>query len=245
MILLIPKHKVAYDVFKINIFQKKSFILPEDLSKISSRIILFVGNINARIDFDLLFFITENFPDVSFVFIGDIDPFYDDNKDIFLKKITYLKKFKNVYFLGRKSSLEIGGYIKYSNIGIIPYDIKQEFNLYSFPKKVLEFFYFGKPILSTPIKALIELQPYITIIYNQFDAKESIKRLFFSPWSINYQAWQKKFAEKNSFEKKIRIIDKVIYKSLNYSCDLSSHKRYCRHYAQLQREMRDVQHLAK
>lgn len=49
------------------------------------------------------------------------------------------------------------------DICIIPYDIRQKFNLFSFPMKVMEYFYMKKPIISSNILDLKLYNKYIMI----------------------------------------------------------------------------------
>jgi len=195
---------------------KKNYSLNKS-KKIPQPRIGFVGNIDHRLDFQLIKTLAKRNPSWSFVFVG---PVYKDKlqakKTNLNKNIRKLKKIKNIYFLPKIEKEKIPSIIDIFDCCLIPYDIEQQFNLYSYPMKVFEYFARGKPIVSTPIKSLIPLQPYLKIAGNANQFEKEIKKILKNCWSKKYIREQKKLAKANSWQAKIEEISKIL-KSLLFN----------------------------
>lgn len=197
-----------------NLFLKrKKQPIPEDLKKIPSPRIGFVGNINHRLNFELIKTLSLNNSRFSFVFVGPQwgDPRQDKIIN-FEKKIKELKKIKNIYFLGAKSKKQLIGYIDNFDLGIIPYNINYEFCRFCYPLKVFEFFCRGKSLVSTPIESLKLLTPLIKIAKNAKEFEKEIKKILKNGWPRKYIERQKKLALVNSWEAKIKKISQILKK---------------------------------
>lgn len=191
--------------------RKKS--LPQEFKKIPLPRITFIGNIDYRLNFNLIIKLAQNNPQWSFIFIG---PFHQDpiqERKINLKiNLQKLRKIKNIYFLPRCSKKKIISFIDHSQIGFIPYDIHQEFCRYCYPMKVFEYFSRGLPVISTPIESLITLKPYVKIGKNNKDLEKQIKKILKNNWPQKQQIQQKKLALTNSWKNKIEKISQILEK---------------------------------
>ncbi len=177
--------------------------------------VTFIGNINNRIDFDLLYEIIIQLPKVHIYFIGKYDANFTVPGKNFSVEITRIKTLPNTFFVGPVDKKVIPSYIDASDVGLIPYDTNQDFNRLCFPMKTLEYFYYGKPVISTPILEMEKLKPYVTIIHNAEEGRMAIQKLISKPWLNKYQIAQKKFAEMNSWKKKIEAIRQILHKDFS------------------------------
>lgn len=173
-------------------------------------IIGFVGGLDYRLDFDLLFKLIKALSDYSFVFIG---PLHNTAEDLYFhsrEKINVLLKQKNVNWLKRQTRRKIATFIKQFDICLIPYNVNLEFNKFCYPMKVMEYLYLQKPIISTPIYELLSLKGIVKICSNSKEFAESIKSIQQNGWPRKIQNQQKKFAKTNSWENKLNQISKLI-----------------------------------
>lgn len=113
--------------------------LPEDISNLPQPIVGYVGGIHKWLDLELIEFLSEKYPQYSFVFIGPVQT-----------DITKLSQKKNIHFLGSKGYSELPKYIKAFDVGIIPYLIT-DYTRDVFPTKVNEYFALGKPVVSAAL----------------------------------------------------------------------------------------------
>lgn len=137
--------------FKEKQYQKQF----EFKTKTQPKLIGYIGGINHRFDFLLLYRVIKNNPNWKFIFVG---PVQEDEQDAFFKTqswIALLKKLPNTKWVIAKNQGQLIELVKQFKVAIIPYDIRQPINRYSYPMKLFEYLYAGKQVISTP---LIELK---------------------------------------------------------------------------------------
>ncbi len=190
--------KLVPQGFRISDFlREKRKIIKLDLKK---PVIGFVGGINARLDFDLLLPLVKDNPNWNFVVWGPVQG----------KKPRTFLSLPNVTHGSSKNKKEIPGLINQFNIGIIPYDASQDFNKYCYPMKLFEYFYEGKPVISTPIEELKRFPKFVKIGNAAKEWEKHIKALLSKPWPEKYKKEQKKLARENVWEKKVDAINNII-----------------------------------
>ncbi|SDY52119.1 glycosyltransferase [Thermoactinomyces sp. DSM 45892] len=106
----------------------------------------------------------------------------------------------NVFFLGHKSYETLPFYLRYIDVGIIPFAINRITHSTN-PVKVYEYLATGKPVVSTPLPEVLKMKPYVLIADqpNQFVKairmalvnlkKNSRKRMSFA----KQHRWEKRF----------------------------------------------------
>ena len=143
-----------------------------DFKKIPRPIIGYLGIIQQRIDLDLLEYLAQRNPDKSFVLIGPLWP-------VFLRKlrrpaieIKRLKKYKNIYLLGRKPHCLAPAYVKNFDLAISPHKL-DKFIKSTNSLKVLEYLACGKPVVTTPASGVERFSHlvYIAQDYQDFNKK--------------------------------------------------------------------------
>ncbi len=117
--------------------------LNEEMKDIPHPIAGYLGVIRSWVDFELLGFLADSLPKVSFVFVGPVEA---DVK----KKADALWSRPNVRFLGNKDREVLPGILKGFDACLIPFSLN-EFNLSTNPWKFWEYLATGKPILSLKI----------------------------------------------------------------------------------------------
>jgi hypothetical protein len=141
----------------------KGLPVPDDIASIKQPIIGYIGMIR-DIDFDLIQFLAGANPEFSFVFLGDV---YDE--------LAYSKKFKNIHFLGKKPYSILPNYIQNFAVNCLYYKTGDKFNDYRNPKKLLEYFGTGIPVVSVKIR---EMDKFEGLVYVAKD-KEQFNSLLY------------------------------------------------------------------
>lgn len=193
-------------------FRQEAFIHPSRSLSIELErdkpIIGLIGIIDYRLNYSLLTRLIENTPQWLFVFVG---PLHVHEQDRYTNaKIQQMLNHPNVVYRPAVDKRAVPATIDLFDVGMIPYDVSLAFNRYSYPMKVFEYFYMGKPVVSTDIYALRELRPYITIANSASEWKKSIEALLSSGWPTRFRIRQKQLAQKNSWQHKIEAISRVI-----------------------------------
>lgn len=199
---------------------KKSKTLPKKmkimLKKHQKKTVLgFIGGISSRINFSLLKKIIKSFPNLDFVFFGSIEPEVFGKKDSLMQKINDLKKLPNFYLYSSVEKKLIPSVLKIFDIGLIPYDVENFYNRYSFPMKTMEYLYCGLPIISSEITELKKFPKFIHIVKNPIDFLTKIRHLKKYPVSVMEKKKMRKIASSQSWENKVGLILKEI-KKYNY-----------------------------
>lgn len=170
-------------------------------------IIAFVGGIGYRLDFLLLSELISRNQKWNFVFVGSLQK----NDDI-EKEVKKLFSFANSFYFKSQAKKYIPSIISQFDICLVPYNVKNPFNRHCYPMKVLEYFYMGKPVVSTPILELKRLQPYVKIAKGAKDFEKVIQRVIKNGWPKEYVKEQKQIALANSWQEKVEKISQVLKK---------------------------------
>lgn len=175
----------------------------------------FIGGISRRIDLKLLLQLATNRTDLDFVFVGPVISFEGQSRR-FLHQLKELKELPNVFFTGNiAEKAKIPTMIDQFDVCTIPYDISLDFNRFCYPMKLFEYFYLGKPVISTPIEELTrkEFEQIVKIGTTAEEWSSHVNTLLAKPWPKSYQEKQKQLALKNSWENKISAISEIISSS--------------------------------
>jgi len=191
--------------FRLQSFRKE--ITKKKKWGINKPILGFIGGISNRLDFKLIYNLAKNNSHWTIVLWGPIISFSGEYKP--KKEIQKLKLLKNVIW-GKSKQKDIPSIISSFDIGIIPYDTTIDFNKYCYPMKIFEYFYLGKPVVSTPIKELKKIPLFIKTGQSVQEWEENINDILAKPWPKKYQRQQRQLAIKNSWENKIEAISKII-----------------------------------
>ncbi len=140
-------------------FAREDILIPEEFNNIPSPRVLYVGAIDFWFDFDLINRAAKEFPDVSFVLIG--------NDRLAKEK---LHKLKNIYVLGTRKYETIPSYMQYSQIGIIPFNKKDYADLVNSinPLKLYQYSAAGIPTISVEWEHLKE-DNSVAHLYNNYE----------------------------------------------------------------------------
>lgn len=212
-------HRLVYQLpeglFAHHIYKNASKLRePHDMRLIPHPRVIFAGNINARLKFSLIKKLVSLTPNVSYIFLGKNDPLFDAPKHINVEKELHeLQTYKNTYFLGARQKTQVPAYIRHADIGFIPYDDHQEFNRMSFPMKTMEFFYFGLPVLATPIPELLRLSPMVTIMKTPPQTKRLIAGMYTKNTRQKIHKKRRSVAVSNSIDRKLSIAFSILKKN--------------------------------
>ncbi len=156
-------------------FIEKATVKPKDLEKISRPIIGYVGIIQQRLDIDLLEYLAEKNPEKSFVLIGPLWPIYFRRIRKSAVEIQRLRKYKNIYLLGRRTYNQTPDYIRNFDLAISPHRL-DNFVKYTNSLKVLEYLACGKPVVTTPPSGVERFSHLVYIAQDYEDFNKKIKK---------------------------------------------------------------------
>ena len=109
--------------------------------KLNEKIVMYIGSIDTRLDYKLLQNVISDLPDMKFIFIGNV-------KRQVVNIFNKIRSYKNVNYLSSINYSDIGKYLNYADVCIIPFQ-KNELSRYILPNKLFEYSLMKKPIIMT------------------------------------------------------------------------------------------------
>jgi len=176
----------------------------------SRNVVGYVGAINHRMNFDLIHSLAQRCPDAHFVFWGRIQETEEIDLQQTKHQIRRLLRFPNVTVGHSEDTRELPAIIAQFSVAIIPYDTSQDGIRYCYPMKLFEYFYMGKPVISTPIVELRRYPRFVNVGSTVGDWERLIRELLRTSWPKKYQQEQRRFALANSWKRKITAIFSVV-----------------------------------
>ncbi|MBF0191187.1 MAG: glycosyltransferase [Magnetococcales bacterium] len=144
---------------------------PADLAAIPTPRIGYVGNINPKLDLEMITTVADRHPDWHWVFLGPVYMNSPRERDRAAKAAwERLQHRPNIHYLGLKSREELPAYVRHMAVNIIAYKIAQveagspeDWVVHGYPTKLHEYLATGKPVVAAPQHALLEFSDVVRI----------------------------------------------------------------------------------
>lgn len=146
----------------------KAIKIPDVLKNNHSTNLGYIGNIERRIDFELLYNVMKRNPSWKLFMIGPIMKEYIPD---------YFETLDNIYFVGPVPYQQLPNYLKGLDITLIPYKVDNISNTI-FPLKLYEYLGAGKPVITTNFNPdiLSELSNELSIIKSISEFETAVKK---------------------------------------------------------------------
>lgn len=148
-------------------------------SKPSNPIIGYVGKIQNRFDFDLLEFLADKNRNFDFHIYGPILSSKDEVNRL-------KKKYKNIYFMGEVSYIDLPKIMQTFSVGIIPHKVNK-FTESMDPLKIYEYLASGIPVITTNVNGVSNLSSFVYMVSSYDDFSEKINYLNESKMSYSHE----------------------------------------------------------
>lgn len=157
-----PTHLLTHGV-DIELFSSEAAAEHPLLSAIPAPRAGYFGLFDDRSDQDLLCSLAKRMPEFSFVVAGRIEA-----------DIGRLAALPNVHFIGALRYEELPALVKGIDALLLPYKVNALSNALS-PLKLKEYLATGKPVVSTPIAASLEMRDLLEVAYSTTDWEAAIR----------------------------------------------------------------------
>ncbi len=178
---------------------------PVDFPDDGRPVAVFAGTLDSRFDPDLLVNAVMNRKEVHFLLIGPVT--HRPLKPV----LRELQEKDNLTYLGLKNYEELPGYLKWSDIGLIPFYVNKLTEAVN-PIKYYEYLACGLPVIAPPMRDLVEMKGPISI----YHSSDQFLDLLDSSLQVD-QVEKKhyvKFASEHTWDKRYRDIVKIINEKL-------------------------------
>ena len=183
---------------KLEDFEKEAYDMPTEFANNNRKRCIYVGAIDYWFDAELVILCAENHPNVDFYIIGPqkID-------------VTCLLGVKNIFLLGAKKYCELGNYLHYSDLGIIPFKINKLTNSIN-PIKLYEYMSMGLNVVSTDLNEIKNLNSPALIAQ---DNEEFLRAIGYALENCDSRDINYEFARRNTWCCRFQNIIKEVEKS--------------------------------
>lgn len=155
-------------LFRTAVFEK--LVKPAEVAALpeGKEIILYIGNVCQRLDYELLVKIADSYPDRVLMMVGPI------SNDGYQR--SGLNKRNNVVFTGARKLEELPAYLQYSHCAIIPF-LCNTLTRSIYPLKINEYLSAGKPVVTTAFSVdVISFNKIIQVSNNHQDFIDNIDK---------------------------------------------------------------------
>lgn len=171
-----------------------------------------VGHLDYRTDHRLLYEVAHRHPQWQFVLVGAEADYFPAQAqtldyDVWRKRIRELR---NVTAVGQVAKRDVPAYIAGLDVCLILYDPGQEANLGVNPMKLYEYMALCKPVVSTPLPAVMEYRPLVRIAGSAQAFGRAISEALRHPLSPAQVLESRRIARENSWKKRVREICDVL-----------------------------------
>lgn len=179
----------------IELFKKahlENIAKPKEIVGVEGPIVLFTGNMDIRLNYNLLYGAFKAHADKSFVFVGPVNS----------KACKEFSNLSNVHFIGFKKLEELPAFLKHATITIIPFKCNK-LTKSIYPLKLNEYLAAGKPIVSTAFSK--DVVKFKSAIYLSSSKSEFIQKIQLAIVEDNEERRRKrvKVAEKNTWKARV------------------------------------------
>jgi len=183
--------------------------IPKDMEHIPKPIIGYIGAVNEKLDYELLFTVARARPKWSFVFVGGI---YSNKLGSLGYKLVH-EHLPNVFMLGQRDVKDVPHYIHACHICILPYR-RDDYTKAIDSLKLYEYFACEKPVVATDIPTTRE---YSQVVYIAKDANDFVHKLekAMAPTTPEQRALQRAIASQNTWDKRVEQLSFLIQAALH------------------------------
>lgn len=179
---------------------------PSELDGIDSPVIIYTGNIDHRIDFNLLNEVVQRNPTLTFVMVGPISI----NED----ELQTLRSSVNVLFVGRKNLTDLPAWLKFAQCAIIPFKCNV-LTKSIYPLKINEYLAAGKPVVSTPFSDDIEAFSRVIAIRDSPETFSDAINVQINIDSEDKVLQRHDFVENNTWKARVDLFSEIVKSHLN------------------------------
>jgi glycosyltransferase involved in cell wall biosynthesis len=167
---------------------------PESLRAVPHPRVGLVGNLNDRVDWELIGTLAERLPEVSIVLVGSL---YNASPEAHARFEELVQK-KNVYAIGRLPHDQLPAATAALDVGMIPYRITAKVERIN-PLKFLQYLAAGKPVVTTPIPCIADQHMIASIESNPLRFVEAVREACENPDEPDRVEMRRRYARRHDW----------------------------------------------
>ena len=182
--------------------------VPSDLAAIRQPRIGYIGNVNDKVDFELLESIASTKPDWSLVLVGPLSIRTPE----FRSNFERLRQLPNVYHLGLRPLETLPSYVWGLDVCLMCYRT-DGWAYHGYPLKLHEYLAGGKPVVSSDLPSIREFSQVISIVRTSEEWQLAIERAL-SERQSSLVDRRVQVARENTWDQRVRTIEEALARKL-------------------------------
>jgi glycosyltransferase involved in cell wall biosynthesis len=174
----------------------------------------YIGNLGDRIDWQFVYQVIKNCPEITFIFVGGRDdqsmadlPDWQSYREAALA-------LANIRHIERVPADQVAQYYWSCTVQWIPYQVSHRFNQAACPTKIMDGIASGCPIISTDIPECRLYPEWITIVHSPEEAIVQFRQQFTltKQESFTKKLKQLEFARQNTWQSRVQLLEQWLLK---------------------------------
>lgn len=166
----------------------------------------YFGNIERRMDFDILREVTQQLPSYQFIFVGPIEAEFVPN---------WFRNQPNIHLLGRMPYSDLPGVLKAFDVALLPFK-KDEVSATIFPLKLFEYLGAGKPTVAMDFNSDLVAFTGQSVAYcsSAAELKQQIELAYAQRADEHKIQERVAIAQGNTWQQRLELIEKIILNNI-------------------------------
>lgn len=195
---------------------------PADLARIPPPRIGYVGNINPKLDMEMIAWMATRHPDWHWVFMGPVYMNGSCEREI-NAKIAWEKLllFPNIHFLGLKTRDALPAYVVHMDVNVICYKIArnttgapEDWVIHGYPTKLHEYLATGKPVVAAPQEAIKAFSDVVQLAETNAEWETALTQAL-TGQAVGTPTTRRATAMENSWECRVDQLEAWLYELIN------------------------------
>jgi glycosyltransferase involved in cell wall biosynthesis len=179
---------------------------PEEMCRIPHPRVGYAGNLNRKVDLNLIGALAERRPDWHFVLVGQVR---DDEPDT-ASAIRQLRNRPNVHFIGAQGHRDIPHFVAAMDVNLICYDMRDDLWVQGcYPLKLHEYLATGAPIVSADLPAVRPFQHVVAIARSEDQWHDAIATALRGEGSGSLDS-RRSVARANGWDARIQSLNRLL-----------------------------------
>jgi len=189
---------------------RREWICSDASVSVQSGTVGYVGNMGSRVDWEFVHDVAAALSGRRFLFVGEVTTSEAPADQAWQKARERARSLSNVEFLGRVAQEDVWRWYRSFEIGWMPYDIADPFNIACCPTKIFDAMASARPFVSTMVPEVLLYSDWIVVVADAGEAREAIGKVG-AHWDEASRVNSLQMADRNTWHARaVRLLQGIV-----------------------------------